>query len=94
MVSLLKNKTSGSVREELLHYTHKLIGVIILLIIASIGFYSLTASSAARENDQLFLVNDFFTNLQENKNLLYDAVTNQDASSCPEIILESENLLL
>lgn len=93
MVSLLKNKTSGSVREELLHYTHKLIGVIILLIIASIGFYSLTASSAARENDQLFLVNDFFTNLQENKNLLYDAVTNQDASSCPEIILESENLL-
>lgn len=52
-----------TIHGELLRYARQLLLTMLLLIIASLGIYSISVSSARQENQQLFLVNDFYTSI-------------------------------
>ena len=59
-------------------YLKQVIVLLIIVIFASIGFYRLSASKSSLKNEQLLLINDFYTDLQEERDILYDYVINKE----------------
>lgn len=82
-----------TIHGELLRYARQLLLTMLLLIIASLGIYSISVSSARQENQQLFLVNDFYTSLQETENLLYTSILNQDDSNYMKLMFQTNALI-
>lgn len=95
MVQLLriKRKTGNTIREILLNYIKQAILLLAVVIIASYGFYSLAIFNSARENQRLFLINDFITNLLEVDELIYEYVVKKDAFSYIELMNELKTLV-
>lgn len=73
-----KDQKQKTIREELMDYLKQVIVLLIIVIFASIGFYRLSASKSSLKNEQLLLINDFYTDLQEERDILYDYVINKE----------------
>lgn len=87
-----KDQKQKTIREELMDYLKQVIVLLIIVIFASIGFYRLSASKSSLKNEQLLLINDFYTDLQEERDILYDYVINKEELRYQKLCEKTERL--
>lgn len=80
MAHVLTNtkKKRNTIREELHGYLHQIFFIVIFMIVFTVCFFVLSMFHMQQETDRIYLVNDFYTELQAEQELLYQYTLKQD----------------
>lgn len=76
----------NTIRGDLLHYALNLMLSMLFCVAALVGAYSLSTLSETRENRTLFLVNDFYTGIQDQHARLYTVIVSDHDEAYPQLI--------
>jgi len=73
MAHVLTNtkKKRNTIREELHGYLHQIFFIVIFMIVFTVCFFVLSMFHMQQETDRIYLVNDFYTELQAEQELFF-----------------------
>lgn len=81
MAFLLKKNKVQTIRSELFQYLKQIFLILFLIFVTGTIFYLKTVQWVTQEKQQLFLLNDFYSNLNEEHRLLYQYVLQKNSLS-------------
>lgn len=85
-------RKNNSIGEELRKYLKQIFGIMTVLMLLGLGFGIQVMIHTEQENKKLFQINDFYTELKEEQNLLYQYTVERDGEDYEEIAYKAEKM--
>lgn len=85
-------RKNNSIGEELRKYLKQIFGIMTVLMLLGLGFGIQVMIHTEQENKKLFQINDFYTELKEEQNLLYQYTVERDREDYEEIAYKAEKM--
>lgn len=87
-----RNKKLSTIKGELLQYTKEIFLLVLLVLSTGIYIFFVMTLEIAKGSEQVFAINDFYSGMQEEQQLLYEFVTEQDVKVYPELYRKNKEL--